>query len=320
MDKKYLWEKAGLVLQHLLTEPELTEITLNDDGQLWAQHCEKGNVCIGEMSESHALGFVHAVAGLQNKYLNEKTPYCDSILPFHGERINITIPPVATRPTFSIRKKAYVVYTLAQYCENKIITHQQKTIIEDALKARKNIIVSGGPASGKTTLTNALLHSLSTIADDGQRILLLQHEDELQCSMQNKKSFFASPTISMNTLLWLAMRNSPERIIVGEVRDGSAYALLKAWNTGCPGGIATLHANNAETVLQRLLDLSQEAISIPPYSLVAEAVDIIVHITASHHDGQRRVTDIVAVNHWDREAHQFSLTKLDSEGANHHAF
>lgn len=317
---EYLWDKAGDSLQRLIMDQDITEIALNDNGKLWVQHRKVGNYCVGDMFESAASAFVNAVATSQNKFLNDHTPFMDGILPFHGERINITIPPIAARPTFSIRKKAQVIYTLEQYYENKIITSKQKIIIEDVLKQRKNIVVSGGPASGKTTFTNALLHSLADISPNDQRILLLQHEDELQCSMPNKKSFFVTPHASMNTLLWLAMRNSPERIIVGEVRDGSAYALLKAWNTGCPGGIATLHANSAEMALQRLLDLSQEIITNPPYTLVAEAVDIIVHITASNHGAKRLVTDIVAVNHWDRHSNNFALTKLDTEGVNLHAF
>lgn len=306
MQSTYLHQKIGTTLQHALDTPEITEIILNPDGQLWFHIQGKGYQPAGTMEETQANNFVHALAEHHNIYLNEKSPFFDATLPFHGERINITIPPITNKVSFNIRKHSKVVFTLDDYVNTQVMTTQQREQLIHAITTRKNILVSGSPGSGKTTLTNALLHALADIAPPGHRVLLLEQVPELQCTLPNSKAMQTTDLVSMNKLLWLAMRNSPERIIIGEVRDGAALDLLKAWNTGCAGGIATLHANHAKAAMQRLMDLACEATATPPTTLAAEAIDVIVHIEASsHYPSGRLVTELVTVTGFDPVEQQF---------------
>lgn len=312
MKNHYLWEKLGSIIQNGLNNDAIYEIMLNSDGKLWFKHKSWGNVYAGEVSKNQAASFVHALSQYEDKFLNHETPYLDGNLPFHGERINITIPPISDQISFNIRKKAKTIFTLENYLDAKIITEHQAFVLEQAIIDRKNILVSGSPASGKTTLTNALLDVLSKVAPEGHRVLILEQVPELQCAVKNIKNLLVSGNVSMNKLLWIAMRNSPDRIVIGEVRDGSALDMLKAWNTGCPGGIATLHANSPKAAIQRVLDLACEVVAIPPYALTAEALNVIVQIEEKpSHPAGRLVTGIVEVQGLDPQTNQFILKNLD---------
>lgn len=311
MNSAYLKQKLGALLLEGLQHPRVTEIILNPDGNVWFHLHGEGYQLRGTMNEIEANNFVHALAEYHNVYLNEDTPYYDLTLPFNWERVNVTIPPITKSVSFAIRKHSQVILTLEDYVNAKIITEKEKAILEKAIEERKNILVSGSPASGKTTFTNALLHTLSEIAPEGHRVLLLEQVPELQCSLKNVKALQTTDSVSMNKLLWIAMRNSPERIIVGEVRDGSALDLLKAWNTGCAGGIATIHANHAKAAMQRLIDLACEATLTAPYQLAEEAIDIIVHMEANRqHPAGRKVTECVAVTGFDAQNQQFIFQSL----------
>lgn len=311
MEKEYLWKKLGSDIQAALLDEDVFEIMLNPDKTLWLTHKKEGNMRVGVMSAIASSALVHAVAQFENKYLNDNTPYLDAVLPFNGERINVTVPPICEAPAFNIRKKASVVFTLNDYVNAKIMTRRQSALLTNAIMERKNILVSGSPASGKTTLTNALLAAMSELIPDGHRVLVLEQVPELQCNVKNVKQMLTTDKVSMGQLLWIAMRNSPDRIVVGEVRDGAALDMLKAWNTGCPGGLATIHANNPEAAVQRVLDLSAEAVHTPPYALAAEALDVIVQIEANkNHPAGRKITGISAVNGFDSRARSFSFQEL----------
>lgn len=275
IQKDYLWQKLGEAIQAALLDDEVTAVMLNPDGGLWQVHRKKGTIPFGHLSDNASLAFVHALAQFRQQFLNDKKPYLDTCLPFHGERINITIPPMVEGVSFNIRKKAQQVYTLSDYLEQGILMAKQVKLLKNAIQTRKNILVSGGPGTGKTTLTNALLDEIRRVVPLGHRVLLLEQVSELQCLVANSKPMVTTEYADMRRLLWIAMRNSPDRIIVGEVRDGACLDMLKAWNTGCPGGIATIHANSAEAALQRVLDLSLEATHHAPCSLMGEALDVI---------------------------------------------
>lgn len=283
MNKSYLWEKLGFIVQKGFQDNEVFEIMLNPDGNLWFK-ISKGNIYAGVMNQKDAINFVNALAHYENKFLNEETPYLDAILPFNGERINITIPPITDNISFNIRKKPKKIFTLQDYVAQGSITKYQCIFLENAIMTRKNILISGSPACGKTTFANALLESIAKITPN-HRILILEQVPELQCSVKNMKIMLTSDKISMNKLLWIAMRNAPDRIIIGEVRDGAALDMLKAWNTGCPGGIATIHANSAKASIQRVLDLSCEASNNPPKSLLFESLNILLHIEKNSSEG-----------------------------------
>ncbi len=311
MDTHYIFEKLGDKIQLALADPATNEVILNPDGKLWCYQSAGTRNVIGTMTCTDALGFSHALAQTSNAYLNEKTPYLDAVLPISCARINVTIPPISEGVSFNIRKRSQQILTLSDYVNADIMTQSQYDILCEAINQRKNILVSGGPGSGKTTLTNALLSKIANVVPKGHRILILEQIEELQCDVDNYKRLLTSDHVDMRCLLWIAMRNSPDRIVVGEVRDGAALDMLKAWNTGCPGGIATIHANSATAALQRLVDLACEIIPTAPYSLVAEAVDVIVHIEADKsHKAQRVVKDIVAVTGVDVQTKQFMSHSL----------
>lgn len=311
MEANYLWEKLGPQIHQGLQDDNVFEIILNPDSSLWFKHKTTGMLSVGKLDEHQANSFVHALAQYENKFLNDKTPYLDAILPFSGERVNVTIPPLNQCVSFNIRKKAQLIFTLEHYVESQIITQKQADLLTSAIKDRKNILISGSPASGKTTFANALLDVMAKIVPSGHRVLVLEQVPELQCNVKNLKNMLVSEHVSMNRLLWIAMRNSPDRIVIGEVRDGAALDMLKAWNTGCPGGLATIHANSPQAAIQRVLDLACEIVATPPTLLAAEALDIIVQIEErSIHPAGRIVTEIIAVKGFDNKNNAFQFEKL----------
>ena len=311
MEADYLWEKLGAQIQQGLQDDNVFEIMLNPDDYFWFKHKTKGMLPSDKLDEHQANCFVHALAHYENKYLNDKTPYLDATLPFSGERVNVTIPPINQKVAFNIRKKAQCVFTLEHYVESQIITQNQANILTHAIKSRKNILISGSPASGKTTFANALLDVMAKVVPEGHRVLVLEQVPELQCNVKNLKTMLVSEHVTMNRLLWIAMRNSPDRIVIGEVRDGAALDMLKAWNTGCPGGIATIHANNPQAAVQRVLDLACEIVATPPTLLAAEALDLIVQIEErSAHPAGRIVTEIMAVKGFDSKNKIFQFENL----------
>ena len=314
MNQSYLWQKLGKNVQQALSNDAINEIALNDDGKLWLLHAQNSWQEVDKPDVKSATAFVHALAQSLNTILNEKQSYLDAVLPFNGERINITVPPITASTSFNIRKRAKRIYTLEHCMQAKIISAYQYQILHDAIKARKNILISGGPGTGKTTFANALLAKMRLLVPAGHRVLVLEDTKELQCSIDNSKSLQTTEYADMRCLLWLAMRNSPDRIVVGEVRDGAALDLLKAWNTGCPGGIATIHANSPKAALQRLLDLSQEAINVPPTTLAAEAIDVIVQLEFdSSIKAGRSVSKIIKVREYCQATQEFCITEMENQ-------
>ena len=171
----------------------------------------------------------------------------------------------------------------------------QRDAIEEAVRERRNILVCGGTGTGKTTLANALLECSARL-DGEHRIVVIEDTRELQVSARNVVYLRTSDTIDMTRLLRATMRLRPDRIVVGEVRDGSALTLLKAWSTGHPGGVGTVHASDAEGALVRLGQLVQDAGVPPNPELVADAVNVIVSICRT--DTGRRVQEVAAVHGW----------------------
>ncbi len=303
----FLKDMLGQRICDALNDEDVTEIMVNPDGSVWFESREQGIVCDSNLSEYHAQNFLMQLAELNGVYLTPAHPYIETLLPFHQERLEGTIAPITARAAFTIRKPAKTVFPLEDYVTNGIVTELQFNCIEQALIDRKNIVISGGPGTGKTTLANAIVNKMSQVCDASQRVLVLEDTAEIRCDMPNVLSMVTSESVSMTTLLKIAMRSRPDRILVGEVRDAAALDLLKAWNTGCPGGIATVHANSAESSVLRLLSLAQEANVPPPIDLVAETVDVLIHITRqSAHPAGRCVSSISEIAGTDGDRFQFT--------------
>src|SRR5690606_20866946 len=252
---------------------------------------------------SHARSEIHGLA-----------PIVSAELPQHGggagERFEGLLPPVAPGPCFAIRKPASRVHTLADYVADGIVPEAGARLLARAVAERRNVLVAGGTSSGKTTLANALLAEMATL---DERMILIEDTRELQCAAPDTVALRTRPGVaSMADLVRSTLRLRPDRIVVGEVRGGEALDMLKAWNTGHPGGIATVHANSASSALHRLEQLVQEAAALVPRRLIAEAIDIVVFIAGR--GTSRRVDAVVAVEGLD-QAGEYILGPLVADPA-----
>lgn len=316
-----LYEKLHRVLGSqildLLQDKTVNEIMLNPDGTLWLDsHCD-GQLQVGNLTQAQGYSILSAVAGMHELVVSQNNPRVEATLPIYremcGERFTGQIPPIVAAPCFTIRKKSELIFTLSDYVKTNRLTQTQSKVLSDLVIERKNILVCGGPGSGKTTVTNALIAEAVKQNDQQQlqqRFLILEDTPELQCRAPNKIEMLTSATsnITMTDLLRLGMRMRPDRILVGEVRGGEALDMLKAWNTGCPGGICTVHANGAEEAVQRILDLSLESgIKTPPISLVLHTLDAIVSVTRKNNE-KGFIDEIVLLKGYEND--QFTFEKV----------
>ena len=284
----------------LFDDTGVVEIMANPDGQVFVERLGLGISLLGEIDASRVQSLLGLMADYLHTTVSRDRPIVEGAMPieFLRSRFAGAIPPMVEGASFSIRLPARSVYTLDQYVEAGIITAAQLDTLSDAVLFRKNILVSGGAGSGKTTLANALIDRISKLSDIGTRIVIIEDTRELQCTAPNVVQFLTDDEagIDMTRLLKLTLRYRPDRILVGEVRDKAALALLKAWNTGHPGGIATLHANNPEAALLRLDQLCQEAGVPAQQTLIHEAVDIVLQIARDqNHPAGRRMAAILDV-------------------------
>jgi P-type conjugative transfer ATPase TrbB len=286
-----------------LDDPEVVEVMLNPDGSLWLDRLGAGRQSTGvHMAPADAERIIRLVAAHVRAEAHGGAPILSAELPETGERFLGVMPPVVRAPSFAIRKPAVHILTLARYVADGILSEGQAAFLRTAVRERLNIIVAGGTSTGKTTLANALLDE---IADTGDRVLILEDTVELQCRADDHLAMRTEPGVStMADLVRATLRLRPDRIVVGEVRGGEALDLLKAWGTGHPGGIATLHAGSAQGALTRLEQLIQEVSITVPRALIAETAHVIVFIAGRGR--ARRVEDIVRVVGLDDHGYRLS--------------
>ncbi|MDR6670237.1 P-type conjugative transfer ATPase TrbB [Rhizobium sp. 1399] len=295
-----LEEALGPSLLGALTDPSVSEIMLNPDGRLFIERLGAGIAAAGEMEEGRAEIIIGAVAHVLNTHVDMGRPIVSGELPIGGHRFEGLLPPIVTSPAFSIRRRASQLIPLDDYVASGIMTERQAGILREAVRARHNVVVSGGTGSGKTTLSNAIIAEIA-VHCPGDRLVILEDTSELRCAGANVVALRTSDDVGMAELLKSTMRLRPDRIIVGEVRDGAALTLLKAWNTGHPGGVTTLHANTARSALQRLEQLTAEASRQPMRTVIGEAVDLVVSIERTPEG--RRVKDLLHVKGFDDGAY-----------------
>ena len=260
-----------------LDDPLVVEVMLNPDGSLFIERIRSGIENAGRMEPHDAESVIGKVAHALKTVATQDRPIISGELPPAGHRFEGILPPAAPAPVFNIRKRASMLIRLDRYVADGIMTAAQVEVIRDAIANRLNIVISGGTGTGKTTLTNAILAELVEVTPD-HRLVILEDTAEIQCSAQNHVSLHTTDTVDMARLLKSTMRLRPDRIIVGEVRDGAALTLLKAWNTGHPGGVTTVHSNSALAALTRLELLVAEVSTQPMPEVIGEAVDLIVSI------------------------------------------
>jgi type IV secretion system protein VirB11 len=279
----------GPAIAEALDDPAVIEIMVNPDGRLWLDKLGQGRFDTNSRLEpDEAERVVRLVASHIHQDVTAFSPIVSAELPGNGERFEGVIPPVVTAPCFSIRKGAVSVFSLDDYVDAQTMSATQAEALRYAVSSRQNILIVGGTSSGKTTLANALL---AEVSGTGDRVLILEDTRELQCKAEDTVALRThGQNVKLSDLVRSTLRLRPDRIIVGEVRGPEALDMLKAWNTGHPGGIATVHANSAKAGLSRIEQLILEGARTVPRALIAEAIDVIVFI--SGRGSKRRVETI----------------------------
>src|SRR5579872_5036418 len=282
----------GPAIAGYLEDPSIVEVMLNPDGRIWIDRLSGGLEDTGHrMAPADAERIVRLVAHHVGAEVHAFAPRVSAELPESGERFEGLIPPVVLAPCFAIRRPAVAVFTLDDYVKAGIMSGNQAAKLRSAVRERKNILVAGGTSSGKTTLVNALL---AEIAKTGERVVLIEDTRELKCAAPNLVALRTKDgAASLSDLVRSALRLRPDRIPIGEVRGAEALDLLKAWGTGHPGGVGTLHAGSAIGALRRLEQLIQEAVITVPRALIAETIDLIAVLAGR--GSARRLVELAAV-------------------------
>jgi P-type conjugative transfer ATPase TrbB len=290
-----------------LRDPAVVEIMLNPDGTVWVDRLGAGmsltDVCIEPSDAERMLRYV--AAHLQREITSSQaTMACK--LPLYGARVQALVPPLVAAPAFALRKPAAMVHSLADYVDQGILRAVHADFLQRAVTERLNILIGGGTSSGKTTLVNALLQKVAECKD---RVLIIEDTAELQCPAENKLEILVQPPVySWRQAVMDAMRLRPDRIIVGEVRDGAAHDLAKAWNTGHPGGVATIHANSTRGMLDRFCSLVEEVVPTAPRETIAETIQVCVHMRRDPaHKSGRSISGVDLVRGYERATRQWLL-------------
>ncbi|KQT61205.1 MULTISPECIES: P-type conjugative transfer ATPase TrbB [unclassified Aureimonas] len=264
----------GPAIARFLDDPATVEVMLNPDGRIWIDRLSEGLADTGErLSPADGERIVRLVAHHVGAEVHSGAPRVSAELPETGERFEGLLPPVVSAPAFAIRKPAVAVFTLDDYVAAGIMSGAQADVLREGVAFRANILVAGGTSTGKTTLTNALL---AEVAKSSDRVVIIEDTRELQCAAPNLVAMRTKDGVaSLSDLVRSSLRLRPDRIPIGEVRGPEALDLLKAWGTGHPGGIGTIHAGSAIGALRRMEQLIQEAVVTVPRALIAETIDLV---------------------------------------------
>ena len=328
-----LERECGTAMMTELRDPRVMEVMLNPDGKLWRDVAGRGMEFTGHTMEPGAAESVLTTcASMLNTTVTRDNPILEGEFPLDGSRLEGIVPPIVRAPIFAIRKKATKVFTLNDYHAKGIIgtslgrraAHAESgeqsvyshpiEAIRHAVRQRQNILIVGGTGSGKTTLANAILAEIAALCGE-DRLVAIEDTMELQVTMPNSVLLRTSEATNMQRLLRATMRLRPDRIVVGEVRGGEALTLLKSWNTGHPGGIATIHANSAEGGLVRLAQLIYEAPEARNLSektvssTIKEAVNLVMFIERSATPAGRSVSELMRIS--DFVGDRFVMSPVD---------
>jgi Flp pilus assembly CpaF family ATPase len=312
-----LAQAAGPLLRYL-DDPAVIEVRVTSAGAVFVVRFGLGKERVEDCPAKTLDAFLALVADMVGAEWRDSSPRLHAANPKLGLRIQAGRPPISDAPWMVCRKHPQQVFTLDDFEAKGILTHHQhasltrrmeardtiRATLEAAFHQRHTIVVSGAVGSAKTSLTNALLHTLRA---SQERIIILEDDPELRCEAAEVQTVHTSehPLVTMRDLGKDLLRMSPDRIVVGEVRDGAALDMLKAFQTGHPG-LCTVHASSAQETLTRLEQLVQEVSVDAQSHLIGEAIDMIVHMEQCARSW--RVTDMLAVDGWD--GHHYNTRSL----------
>ena len=282
----------GPVVSAWLDEPRVVDVLLNPDGSLWVERLGEERIATGDrLTPADAERIIRLVADHVGAEAHAGSPIVSAELPEGGERFEGLLPPVTIAPMFAIRRRATPDLVLADYVKTGVLTELEAAFLDSAMRERRNVVIAGDAKTGKTTLARTILQ---IAAETGDRLILLEDRREISLPHGNVVALLAKDGVaSLSDLVRSALRLSPDRIPVGEVRGKEAIDLLDAWSTGHAGGVATIHAKSTVGALYRFEQLCLRTIANPPRELIAETVDVIVLVTVR--SGRRRVEQIVEV-------------------------
>ena len=301
----------GPAIARHLDNSVIVEVMLNPDGRIWIDRLSEGLADTGEvLSAADGERIVRLVAHHVGAEVHTGYPRVSAELPT-GERFEGLLPPVVAAPAFAIRKPAVAVFTLDDYVDAGIMSAAQASALREGVAARANILVAGGTSTGKTTLTNALLAEVAKTAD---RVVIIEDTRELQCAAPNLVAMRTKDGVAtLSDLVRSSLRLRPDRIPIGEVRGAEALDLLKAWGTGHPGGIGTIHAGTGIGALRRLEQLIQEAVVSVPRALIAETIDLVAVLAGR--GSARRLAELARVEGLSADGDYCVTSVIESRGA-----
>lgn len=313
-------------IQQLLRNPRVTEIMVNRFDRIYFE--EEGRLhqsSLAYSSEEHLRRTIERIVANVGRRIDEASPLVDARLP-DGSRVNAVVPPISIDgATLTIRKFSAEPLGINDLIDFGTLTEESADFLRACVQARLNILISGGTGSGKTTTLNVL----SSLIPEDERIITVEDAAELRLNQPHVIRLESRPVniegeglISVRDLVRNALRMRPDRIVVGEVRDGAALDMLQAMNTGHDGSLTTLHANSPKDALIRLENLVLMAgVDIPIRAIreqIVEAMDLILH-QARLRDGSRRIIAISEITGIDHESIQlqeifrFALAQEDSK-------
>jgi pilus assembly protein CpaF len=298
--KEVMDEVFGLgPLEPLLQDPTVSDILVNTCNTIYVERrglLEKTNIVFKD--PTHLMHIIDKIVSAVGRRIDESSPMVDARLK-DGSRVNIVIPPLAVDgPIMSIRRFGSTPLNADDLLRNRAMTPQMMDTLKGAVRARMNIVVSGGTGSGKTTLLNVLSSFISererivTVEDSAELKLNQEHVARLECRPPNVEGKGA---VRQRELVINALRMRPDRIVLGEVRGEEALDMLQAMNTGHDGSLTTIHANNPREAISRIETMAMMGnIALPEKAIrqqIAAAVHLIVQVSRMS-DGTRRITHI----------------------------
>jgi len=293
------------IMKFLIEEDDVIEIMINDDNKLFIERLGSEEMeYIGQIKPQNTRAVINTLASYHEVTVDNEQTILECEIPFCGSRFLGKIPPTVSNPTITIRKKPKKIYTLENYFKNKIISQKQYDLIVQAVRDHINILIVGGTGTGKTTLTNAIIDTIAKVTPN-DRVLIIEDTAEIQCNAKNKVISRTTKKVTMQDLVKSSLRERPDRVLIGEIRGKEALDLITIWNTGHPGGIATVHANSAYEALARIERLLAQANSYNMQEDIAKAINIIIFIKKTPKG--RVVEEILKVKGYDKIKEKYDI-------------